>query len=186
MDNKELLLVGAVALGAYLLFSNRKGSPAPAVASQQPQQPPFVVHQQPAPQPVYSGYSGGGGSPVLATPEPQPFVSAYPSLPELVQQIPFQAFAANPALLPVWLGTSPVAAEVIHQLNEVITHLIGQETGLEKGNITLMTSTGPFILSRKTGKCYNLGGEEITCPKASTVTGIERHSYEQLVKEGLS
>jgi hypothetical protein len=181
-QNKELLLVGAVALGAYLLFS-RKGSPAPAVAPQQPAQPSYVVYQQPAPQIVYQQPIP---PPVLATPKPQPFVSAYPSLPELVQQIPFPAFAANPALLPIWLGTSPVAAEVTHQLNEVITHLIGQETGLEKGNITLMTSTGPFILSRKTGKCYNLGGKEITCPNGSTVTGIERHSYEQLVKEGLS
>lgn len=87
------------------------------------------------------------------------------------------------AAIPIWLGTSPAAAEMTHQANIALTHAIGQETGLDKGNVTLMTAYGPFILSRTTGLCYDLHGDAIACPSSDEVMGMEKHSYEHLLRE---
>jgi len=89
--------------------------------------------------------------------------------------------------LPVWLGTSKAAGEMVHEANIALTHAIGQETAFERGNITLMTRRGPVINNRNTQTCYNLAGKEIPCPDPADVIGIEGHSLAYLttlVEEG--
>jgi len=96
-------------------------------------------------------------------------------------------WAAIGSAIPIWLGTSKAAGEMVHEANIALTHAIGQETAFERGNITLMTRRGPVINNRNTQTCYNLAGKEISCPDPSEVIGIEGHSLAYLttlVEEG--
>lgn len=87
------------------------------------------------------------------------------------------------ASIPIWLGTSPQAAEFTHQANVAITHAIGQKTGREKGVRTVFTRHGPILVNKETHLCYNMAGKEIPCPDPSEVIGIATADYEALVEE---
>ena len=87
------------------------------------------------------------------------------------------------AFFPIWLGTTKEAAEMTHNLNVALTHAIGQETGLERGMRTLMTSRGPVIVdSNNPGTCYNLAGKRVDCPKEADVVGVEVHTRDYIAK----
>ena len=77
-----------------------------------------------------------------------------------------------PALVPLWLGLSESAPKVVHAINVALP---GENTGLEKGNTTWLSTGGdPFILT-KAGDCYNLAGQKVPCPAAA---GVEQHTLD--------
>jgi len=84
------------------------------------------------------------------------------------------------AAFPIWLGTSKTAAELVHKINVAIP---GKNTGLEKGNKTLFTRSGPFIVNPNTHTCYNLARKRIPCPAPEEVIGISRETLQWYEKE---
>jgi len=88
--------------------------------------------------------------------------------------------------LPIWLGTSKQAAELTHQANVALTHAIGMTTGLDIGLRTLVTNRGPFMVNSNTHLCYDMAGKKITCPAPEDVIGIEIHSYEYMIGQGVT
>jgi len=73
---------------------------------------------------------------------------------------------------PLWVGGSDAAAQMVHNVNVAIP---GPNTGLEKGNLTLMSDDGPFIYRTATKTCHDLAGRQIICPDA---VGIEQHTLD--------
>ena len=76
---------------------------------------------------------------------------------------------ASLAAVPLIIGTSQFVADVVHDVNLAIP---GDNTGLEKGNITMFDDRGrPYIVTPE-GSCFDLAGRPITCP--SSVGGVSQ------------
>ena len=73
---------------------------------------------------------------------------------------------AKVALL-LFIGTSPWVADLIHDVNLAIP---GENTGSEKGNITVIDERGLPVIVTPDGTCFDLAGRSRECPL--NVTGI--------------
>lgn len=73
--------------------------------------------------------------------------------------------------LPLFLGLSPTGPEAVGATQYLLESVLGIPTSEERGNLTLISSRGPFIWNAVEGACFNINGTRFTCPDPSMIVG---------------
>lgn len=164
-EKSNLLLIGSIALGAYLLFFKK---PASVTPSPQPSPAPVIVIPLPQPSPT----------PVVPYPQPLP-------IPENLLPYSPPPAGTPPIDVETLMKQTPAGPflQVFENLIDLFNVTFNIPSGHDLGNFVLMTDTGPFIFNRQTGKCSDMSHRPMSCPNPSEVIGMGRDSYTYLLKE---